>query len=313
MSFIVGPGYVGLPRTGGAWIIQDLLPIGGLLNIFGQPKKGKSYLALQMAQAIANPAIADVLGFPIRTHGPVAYLQIDTPRGLWAERVEALGAAGLSFDGVYFADSELVPYPFNILGEGFGWLQQNLKMIAPFPLTIVVDTIREAHAGDENDSGHMRNVVNLLVEAVRPASIILLSHARKEWGEGTGDLMSDNRGSSYVAGRMDCVLKVNENSVQFQGRTVGEARIQIKRSDDGLFVLSDDFTAAARDIVATTPGDTPTMTRVRMLQEKYPKKSAEAIRSMIRRIEKSIPEGLQGKAPARRIDLDDADTQPTNP
>jgi hypothetical protein len=290
-----------------------LLPIGGLLNIFGQPKKGKSYLALQMAQAIANPAIADVLGFPIRTHGPVAYLQIDTPRGLWAERVEALGAAGLSFDGVYFADSELVPYPFNILGEGFGWLQQNLKMIAPFPLTIVVDTIREAHAGDENDSGHMRNVVNLLVEAVRPASIILLSHARKEWGEGTGDLMSDNRGSSYVAGRMDCVLKVNENSVQFQGRTVGEARIQIKRSDDGLFVLSDDFTAAARDIVATTPGDTPTMTRVRMLQEKYPKKSAEAIRSMIRRIEKSIPEGLQGKAPARRIDLDDADTQPTNP
>jgi hypothetical protein len=308
MAFIAGPGYVALPRKGGAWIIEDLLPIGGgLLNVFGQPKKGKSYLALQLAAAIADPQQDVVLGFPVQTHGPVAYLQIDTPRALWAERLENLTALGMCFDNVMMADQELVPYPFNILGEGFGWLQQNLKLIAPFPVAVVVDTLREIHGGEENDSGHMRNVVNLMVEAVRPASLILLSHARKEFGDASnGSLMSDNRGSSYVPGRMDCVLKVNDTSLQFQGRTVGESRVVVKRDpESGLFVVSDDFDRVARAILEETAG-LSTMARAKALQEKFPKKSIEACRSLIRRLERASTRS-ERRPESRRIDLTASD------
>jgi hypothetical protein len=264
-----------------------------------------------LAQAIADDTIDEVLGFPVLTHGPVAYLQLDTPRGIWAERIEALRGLGSSFAGVHFADSELVPYPFNILGEGFGWIQQNLRMIAPYPLTVIVDTLREAHAGDENDSGHMRNVINLLVEAIRPASMILLTHARKEWANGDslggGDLMSENRGSSYVAGRMDCVLKVNDTSLVYQGRTVGEARIVVSRAEDsGLFVVADNFDRIARAILEANPGENQVQ-RAKRLQEQFPKKSLEACRSMVRRLLKIPTEKRPrpGVARPRAIELTD--------
>ena len=308
MSFVAGPGYVNLPRGGGAWVVEDLLPVGGLLNIFGQPKKGKSFLSLQLAQAIADPYETEVLGFPILRHGPVAYLQLDTPRGLWAERLDLLGRQGNPFNGVHFADTELVPYPFNIMGEGYGWLQQNLRQITPYPLVLIVDTLREAHAGDENDSGTMRNVINLLVEAARPAAIIALTHARKEWANGdqlsTGsDLMSANRGSSYVAGRMDCVLKVNDNSVEYQGRTVGEARLIIKREESGFFVVTDDFDRTARDLVDQMRGQS--LSRIaKQLQEKFPRKSMEACRSMIRRLSKIPTTPVRQVRAGRKIELE---------
>jgi AAA domain len=312
MSFVAGPGYVSLPRGGGAWVVEDLLPVSGLLNIFGQPKKGKSFLAMQIAEAIGNPNVGEVLGFPIRTHGPVAYLQIDTPRGLWAERIESLRYRGLGFEQVFFADTELVPYPFDVLKSGFGWLEENLKLLDPMPVAIVVDTLREAHGGDENDSGHMRNVINLLVKACAPAAIVLLSHARKEWGEG-GDLMSDNRGSSYVAGRMDCVMKVSDNSLVYQGRTVGEGRTQIKRDEEsGIFLLNDDFDRGARDVIQSNQG-VATLGLAKLLQERYPKKTLEACRSIIRRLQnvKRSPRPVdRSEGGQRKIELDETAPQP---
>src|SRR6187431_1100083 len=66
-------------------IVSNLLPLSGALNIFGAPKAGKSYLSLQLADAIGNPRMADFLGFPINVHGEVLYIQIDTPRNLWID------------------------------------------------------------------------------------------------------------------------------------------------------------------------------------------------------------------------------------
>lgn len=300
MSFIAGPAYVNLPRSATTWVVQDLLPVGGLLNIFGQPKRGKSYLALQIASAVSDQDRPEVLGFPVITSGTVAYLQIDTPRTVWGDRINELIASGMNFERVYFVDSELVPYPFDILREGFGWLEQNLKMMPIYPLVLIVDTIREAHSGDENDSGHMRNVVNLIAQAARPASVILISHARKEWGD-SSDLMSDNRGSSYIAGRMDCVLKVNDNSLIYQGRTVGEARIQVARTEGGVFVVNDAFDLAARDVLLTSPFEMSLSQKAKLLNERYPKKSPEACRSILRRLAKAI--STDAAVPLRKIDL----------
>lgn len=309
MSFIDGPAYVALPRSG-EWVIEDLLPVNGFLNIFGQPKQGKSFLALQLAQAIADPTKDEVLGFPILNHGPVAYLQIDTPRGIWASRLEDLQALGNPFNNVKFADSQLVPYPFNILGEGFGWLKQNLKLLDPFPVAVIIDTLREVHGGDENDSGHMRNVINLIAEAVRPAACVLLTHARKEFAGGDqlrsgSDLMSENRGSGYVAGRMDCVLKVNAASLLYQGRTVGEARVIVKRDEmSGFFVLSDDFDRVARDIIDQN-ADLSQVQMAKLLQERFPKRSVDACRSVIRRLMK-IPAAPKSRR-TRAISLEETD------
>jgi hypothetical protein len=41
----------------------------------------------------------------------------------------------------------------------------------------IIDTLREVHAGDENDSAHMRNVINLLVDAVLLLFMAAFAHA----------------------------------------------------------------------------------------------------------------------------------------
>jgi hypothetical protein len=124
----------------------------GLLNIFGHPKQGKSFLSLQFADAVSNPDVHSILGFPVKTHGPVLYLQLDTPRGLWTDRYEgSFRAAGVRLSGVLSADSLMVPYPYDILAEGGDWLRAACEYHKP--VVVIVDTLREIHGGDENDAG----------------------------------------------------------------------------------------------------------------------------------------------------------------
>lgn len=224
--FVPADAYLNLPRAPQPWVIDKLLPVGGLINLFGKPKCGKSFLALSLAKAIVNGE-PDWCGYPISLPGSVAYLQIDTPREEWADR---LGRVTLSTTGahrLWIADMYQVPeFPFNILNPQqteLTWLKQSIASINP--VLTVIDTLREVHSGDENDSTTMRNVVGSLVDACRPSAILLLSHARKDsmlTATGDDDMMDQGRGSSYVAGRMDVVMKLTQKRLMFKGRAMGQ-------------------------------------------------------------------------------------------
>src|SRR5574341_1381405 len=112
--FAPGDEYVTLPRDPETWLIKPLWPVGGWLNIYGQPKKArKSYLALGMAHAI-SAGLDSWLSFPVHKHGPVLFLQVDTPRSLWAPRLEDLASAGWDLSNVFVADTKMSPFPFNV-------------------------------------------------------------------------------------------------------------------------------------------------------------------------------------------------------
>jgi RecA-family ATPase len=239
--FYDGTTYLDQPRAPITWIIKHILPAGGFCNIYGKPKAGKSFLALGQAVAISTGA-RHWMGLPVLTHGPVAYFQIDTPRSLWIERLEQARDNGHDVSKIHFADIDSgTPYPFNILTDG-PWLKNQLDRIKP--VAIFIDTLRELHAGDENDSGVMKMVVAATQSACAPAGMALISHAKKEGQIHHDDLMSDNRGSSYVAGRMDSVISVrtekgndNKGTMDYQGRTAGLATIKMVRTDeDGIWV-----------------------------------------------------------------------------
>lgn len=240
MGFVSVSEYLALPRAPEEWLIQDLLPAGGLLNIYGRPKTGKSFLALQMAAAISDPHCHELLGYPIYQHGPVAYLQVDTARGTWAKRLhENFLEAGVRCPQLFLADAGNAPYPFNILNEGRVWLKRACETLQP--CLVVIDTIREVHRGDENDSGHLQAAVSSLVEATSPAALIILSHSRKNKGDDVGDdLMAENRGSNYLAGRADCILRISSDSrMDFQGRSVDRTQLHVSRDAFGRFSALD--------------------------------------------------------------------------
>ena len=253
--FVSTDRYLTLPRDPQKWIIKNLLPVGGIANIYGKPKAKKSFASTGMAQAIASGA-PDWNGFPVLKPGKVFYLQIDTPRGEWADRWHRLKEAGFDVSNVMQADMLLTPsYPFNILDpHQHDWLKKQVELEKP--VLVIIDTLREAHGADENNSTDMRNVITGIVSACAPAAVLLVSHARKDslFSMTAGDdLMSDQRGSSYVSGRMDNVMRMTASgpadtdkerfTLTFKGRANGSGKVVLKVNtvdDTGLLVLDDE-------------------------------------------------------------------------
>jgi RecA-family ATPase len=261
--FVPASAYLDLPREPQPWVIDKLIPVGGLVNVFGKPKTGKSFLMLGAVEALVNGA-SSWQGFAIKKPGPVAYLQVDTPREEWATRVARLQwSTPEAADRFWIADMWQVPeFPFNILnphGVELQWLKDNLAAIQP--VVVVIDTLREIHGGDENDSTVMRNVIANLVGACRPAAIVLVSHARKDsimTHTGEDDLMDQQRGSSYVSGRMDVIIKVSAKRLIFKGRATGQQSYNIHQDERGFICVEhqDPFDDCYRLTVQQYPDDT---------------------------------------------------------
>lgn len=275
--FVPADIYQQLPKSPQKWVIDKLIPVGGLVNIFGKPKTGKSFLALGMSQAIVNGE-PDWEGYRIDTHGSVAYLQIDTPREEWSDRIGRLSLNPQDDHRLWIADMWQVPqFPFEILDPqqtSMRWLRDQIASIKP--VVTIIDTLREAHGADENDSTAMRNVLAYLVSACRPSAIVLLSHARKDTimtANGDDDMMDQNRGSSYIPGRMDVIIKLTQKRMMFKGRATGLV----------VEAITQDEATGLIQIVPTTSSDQFDAVVRNALRELGPTASQRAITEMVAR------------------------------
>jgi hypothetical protein len=197
------------------------------------------------------------MGFPVRVHGEVLYLQVDTPRNLWIDRVAELMAKGLVFENVYFADRQDCPeVTFDILNPAHHqWLVSECQA-RPY-LTVIIDTLRETFDGDENDSNQMKRVVAKLVKATAPAALVLISHSRKPSRDQPSGITQNQRGSSYVAGRMDALVEVIEGKLNARSRTMGDTTITVSQGEDcGMFACVESGAGgegAAQEVVSAFP------------------------------------------------------------
>lgn len=281
-GIVSGSEYLALPRAPETWLIEPLIPAGGSVLLYGDPKVGKSYAALQLALAIEGGT--EWFGFPVRTNGKVVYVQLDTPRSLWAQRLETLKKDGLPVETLTFGDRETLDcFPFDILNqEHYDLLRSELQQISPAPVAVIIDTLRESHSGDEDKSTSMQPVIAALQSVVAPAALIVIAHSRKTIGDQAPDLINDNRGSSYVAGRMDCIIRFSRHTVYYTGRAVEEGSIRLERTENGLWVPANDDRDKLILAIINDPNLTSTSARAKALSERIGK-SEEACRSLIRR------------------------------
>jgi hypothetical protein len=130
---------------------------------------------------------------------------------------------------VLFADREsLGTWPFDILREDHSALLAEL-VVSYQADVVILDTLREAHSGEENDSTEMQHVIARLSASLQPAALVIVSHSRKPSSDGTPSLINDIRGSSYIAGKMDSIVHFSEHGVLIGGRAVEEQKIALKR------------------------------------------------------------------------------------
>jgi len=246
--------YLKLPREPETWLVKPLIPTGGAALLYGEAKLGKSYLAAQLAAAIAGQ-YDEWLGFPINQHGVVLYLQLDTPRSVWAHRFNELchrGSIDLSNPNFKLADRDSIEhYPFDILQpDHMKYLHAIVQAHMPVT-TVIIDTLREAHTGEENSSTDTRNVLVNITAACHPAAVILVSHARKPHPEIERDIMNDHRGSDQVVARMDAIMRLTKTRLYYAGRSIEQDNIRLERLDSGFWrpVVSDDEKRIMDDIM----------------------------------------------------------------
>lgn len=249
--FLTAEEFLASPQKQRQWLIKPILPAGAIINLYGKPKTGKSFASMGMGLALAN-GDKDWNGFEVHQQGHVMYLQIDTPEGEMWDRLKDITDAGYSLgDGrIHIADLTIAPYPYNVLlPQHQAWLRHEVARIKP--LIVFIDTLREAHEEDENSSKDMKKVINALVKICHPAAIGLISHSRKdsqfEAAGAESDIMDGGRGSSYVAGRMDTVIKFTgrngKGHMAYKGRSKGaEGRVPITQDPDtGLVFVDADY------------------------------------------------------------------------
>lgn len=234
---VPGQQYLNLPRSSETFLISPVLPAGGSMLLYGDPKVGKSFAGLQLANALVTAS--DWFGFRVPCSCRVVYIQLDTPRSLWAERVASLRERGLHTDAILFADREtLNTWPFDILNPAHQvLLAQALAEVKAD--CVIIDTLRECHRGDENDASDMQNVVSSLVAATQPAALILIAHGRKADPDRQSSLINDNRGSNYVVGAVDAIAHMSKEGIEIGGRAVEQVSISLSRQDDGTWILAD--------------------------------------------------------------------------
>lgn len=288
MAFLNGPNYLALPRPDNVWVVQDFIPLGGSANLYGEPKAGKSFIALQLGIAVASGQ-PDWLGFPIHNHGPVLFLQMDTARNLWmAQYIEAAQADGQDISNIYFTDRDdpEVPYPFDMRRLGGEWLKREVDKLKP--VLVIVDVWREIFEGDENSSEVCAQVWAALTNACRGSSLLILSHEVK--GGTTSDgkaietpLRKGARGSTFVAGKVDGIAKLKlDGKFHYVSRSAQEAKIQLTRKPNGFWELDNtSVDAMTRRVVSDMAGKS----QLQMARElaSLTGLSVEASRSKIRR------------------------------
>ncbi len=198
---------------------RGVLPVQGKLIIGGQPKRNKSFVALNMGLDLARGR--NIFGAEYPNHTPVLPVQ-KSHRVLYIE--QEIGEIGLDerLKGMCQSWEELIELPFYIKSrdlnlkldtqEGRDAIERELAAVRPE--VVILDPLVEFHSMDENSSQEMGMVLRVTTDWQEryKLSVILIHHAgHPNWEhkrEG-GDLL---RGSTAIYGAADTIMIVESKS-----------------------------------------------------------------------------------------------------
>ncbi len=156
------------------YIIDPILPAGGMLCIHGKGGSGKTQIMFSMIKSIVQGT--DFLGkWPTRK-GKVIYFQFDMPHPLYSDRWK-MALEGLDPDGMIHT----VPWRgINILDDA---VRDEIKSMIDDvkPSLIVCDTLRKCHHLDENDNAVPSIVYGAWKEIIGGAAAGFIHHDKKSY------------------------------------------------------------------------------------------------------------------------------------
>lgn len=218
------------------WLIESLWGAGAVGVIGGSPKSCKTWLALEMAVAVASgrPCLGR---FPVPRPGPaLVFGAEDAPQQL-KHRLEGLARArGADFRTL---DVRLIVESSLRLDCAQDLQRLRLTLARHRPKLLVLDPYVRLQRADENDVRQVSAILSALRELSRSfqAAVALVHHARKNGGDlpgqalrGSGDFWAWGDSNLYIARKRDALLLTVEHraaaspppfSLQLRSRDAG--------------------------------------------------------------------------------------------
>ena len=198
-----------------SWRVKNLLPAQGVAAIYGPPASGKSFLALDMAAAIASGR--DWFGHKTAA-APVFYINLEGSGALknriaaWEHERERAFPDGVTF----------------CLGA-FNLLENMDSLVAAIPsgCVVVVDTLAASAPGfDENSGADMSRAIEALsrVEREKNGLALVVHHSGKDASRGL-------RGHSSLLGALDAAICVDRSGASSVRRWTAT---KVKDGEDGI-------------------------------------------------------------------------------
>ena len=227
------------------WLVEPLLPTNGNMLIAGIPGIGKTWLVLLIALVVA---IGQSLLNRFQTRqGAVLLVLEEEDSSAVLERLDMLYA------GLGLSQEEGDALPIHVL------IQQGVSLVTPErvlepellrhieevkPALVVLDPFRRVHGLDENDSGQMSALFNLLrqLQAEKECSLLLIHHLRKR-SEHAEEALDRLRGSSDIAASVDSVLEVGG---QFGHLVVKHSKSKRGKALGSFLIKSEEISGAMR-------------------------------------------------------------------
>ncbi len=190
------------------WLIEPLMTVGGMVELFAPYGVGKTFVTLDMAMCVA--AGLRWHGHEVRS-GAVAYMVAEGAQGFtlrvpaWLE-AHNLTAADLTGKIHFLPQKEDVPNP-----KAVARMIAELQAFPEPPSLVVIDTAARALEGyDENSPKDMGAFVSgcARIREATGATVLIVHHTGKS---GAGD-----RGHSSLGAAMDTVMRLSSSDGRIQ-------------------------------------------------------------------------------------------------
>lgn len=183
-----------------SWRVRGVLPAFGLAGLYGPSASGKSFLALDMAAAIAEGE--PWFGCRVET-APVVYVALEGEAGLNL-RIQAWEAH----------KGRKLPAKLLLMLQGFRLTDyldiEDLAAVVPAGAVVFIDTLnRAAPTADENNSKDMGAILEgaSCLQRLVGGLVVLIHHSGKDVTKGL-------RGHSSLFAALDAVIEVSRRGAQ---------------------------------------------------------------------------------------------------
>jgi RecA/RadA recombinase len=198
------------PPSPRQWLVAGLLPAGSLALMFGEPKSGKSTIAMALASHIALGR--SVAGRRVN-EGAVLWIAGERGHDAIDRRDVYAGLHPRIAIGISRSAPDLSQ---NTAGQTIIDMAVQLEVRTGLPTKlIVIDTLARCFSGNENDAGGIKPLIDQIdrVRQETGATVLLLHHATKPMDMGRGPTRLRARGSTALTGAMDVGLVVSKTTL----------------------------------------------------------------------------------------------------